>query len=177
MKKVKKLWMPLVLGVLLMAALVGVAGARPNARPEASPALQDHMISAHHCIPDNNFGVVAHMFFNEYATCTTGGCAYMCPIKPEQGLIRAQRLALYVYDNGAGDVCIWLVHVYPKNGFNGYVQRLVHQCTTNSAADPQVYAYNPANFKVSELQDLYVWVQFTGITQRLYGLKLKYEPL
>lgn len=79
MKKVKKLWMPLLLGVLLMAALVGVAGARPNARPEASPALQDHMISAHHCIGEDD--TEDYEFFGNYLECDAlMWCNFVCPI-------------------------------------------------------------------------------------------------
>jgi hypothetical protein len=174
MKKVKMLWMPLLLGTLLMATLVGVAGARPNARPEASPQLLNYMFSGHHCIPRNNSQ--DWDFMAEYLECDTPTCHVICPTKPpHEGLIRLQRLAMYVYDNAAGDVCIWLRHVYPKTGTR--VDRLSLQCTTDNAADPQVYTYNPANFKVSVLQDLYVWVTISGTAQELYGFKLKYEPL
>jgi hypothetical protein len=174
MKKVKRLWMPLLLGALLMATLAGVAGARPNARPEASPALVDHMFSAQHCVPYYN--LAAWIFQAPYVACPTAPCGFACPVKPpHEGLIRVQRLAMYVYDNGANDVCISLQHAYPKTGT--YVSRLINQCTTDNAADPQVISYNPANFKVSQLQDLYVGVVFSGTTQKLYGFKVKYEPL
>jgi hypothetical protein len=174
MKKVKRLWMPLLLGALLMATLVGVAGARPNARPEASPQLVDHMFSAQHCIPLHS--AAAWLFQQPYLRCPGASCGFVCPVKPPyEGLIRVQRLAVYVHDNGTGQVCIWLDHVYPKTG--AYVSRINNQCTTDNAADPQVISYNPANFKVSQLQDLYIAATFSATTQKLYGFKLKYEPL
>jgi hypothetical protein len=174
MKKMKTLWMPLALGMLLMGALVGVAGARPNARPEASPALQNYMVSAHHCIADNDDR--DYSFDHDALRCNTPNCDFACLIKPpHEGLIRVRRLGMYAYDDAAGDLCINLTQVYPRTG--AYVFKVHNQCTGNSAADPEVYAFNPANFKVSVLQDLYVWVSFHGSTQRLYGFKLRYEPL
>jgi hypothetical protein len=174
MKEVKRLWMPLLLGVLLISTLVGVAGARPNARPEASPALVDYMFSAHHCIPRED--TTDLKFWDRYVECESGTCDLVCPIKPpHEGLIRVQRLAMYAYDNTAGSVCITLRHLYPKTGT--VVHRLLNQCTTDNAANPQTYAYNPANFKVSVLQDLYVWARVGSSGEQLYGFKLKYEPL
>lgn len=174
MKEVRKLWIPVLLGTSLMTTLVGVAGARPNARPEASPQLRNHMISAHHCMPMNN--TTDWEYLPSRLQCNTAACDFFCPINPpHEGLIRVQRLAMYVFDNGTGKVCIWLEHVYPKTGTN--VERLTNQCTTDNGAVPQVYSYNPANFKVSELQDLCTYVWFSGTTQKVYGLKLRYEPL
>jgi hypothetical protein len=174
MKKVKRLWMPLLLGTLLMTTLVGVAGARPNARPEANPQLRDWMIDSSNCVIDSDDR--DYDFYSEYARCNAGSCIYLCPIKPpHQGLIRVQRLALYAYDNAAGNVCVYLTQVYPKTA--SYVDRIVNQCTPDSTLNPQVLALNPANFKVSVLQGLYVWVDIKSGGQKLYGLKLKYEPL
>jgi hypothetical protein len=174
MKKVNMLWMLLLLGALMIGTLAGVAGAGPNARPEASPALVNHMISAHHCIPLRD--TVDWEFDNDQLHCDTASCWFYCPLKPpHEGLIRVQRLAMYAFDNGPGDLCTQLVHMYPKAGIS--VKRLVAPCTTDNVADPQVGSYNPANFKVSVLQDIHAWVYFSGTTQKLYGFKLKYEPL
>jgi hypothetical protein len=168
MKKLKMLWMPVLLGALLMSTLVGVAAARPNARPEASPALVDYMFSAHRCFSTDP--TYDPHYVAMHLECDSGICHFVCPIKPpHEGLIRVQRLALYAFDNLSGDVCIDLRHVYPKTGIN--------QCTANSATDPQVISYNPANFKVSVLQDLIAWVSIDSNGQKLYGFKLKYEPL
>jgi hypothetical protein len=182
MKKLKMLWMPVLLGGLLMATLVGVAGARPNAGPEGSPALMNHMISAHRCSPAYAPTPNQYVFQFGYVECYGLTCGLVCPIKPpHEGLIRVQRLAMYAYDNDGGsgaeppEVCIWLTHTFPKTG--GYVVVLRNQCTTDNAADPQVITYNPANFKVSQLQDLHVHVKMHSNGQKLYGFKLRYEPL
>jgi hypothetical protein len=174
MRNVKRLWMPLLLGALLIATLVGVAGARPNARPEASPQLVNWMISAHHCIPRDD--TTDWDILPQYAECESAACTFYCPIKPpHEGVIRVQRLAMYVFDNTVGNICISLAQVYPKSAT--YVYRLSSACTGDSAADPWVLSYNPANFKVSVLQDIHVSVALPSNGQRLYGFKLKYEPL
>jgi hypothetical protein len=173
MRKLRRLWMPVLLGALLMATVVGVTGARPDARPEPSPQLQNHMIDAHHCIPVGDTDPDFHLTALE---CNTGDCFFMCPIKPpHEGLISVRRLAFYAYDNNDGEVCISLWHTYPKTA--SIERRLAPQCTTNSAADPQEISYNLANFKVSQLQDLFVALTVNYNGQRFYGAKLRYEPL
>lgn len=157
-----------------MATLVGVAAARPTARPEGSPALLNHVISAHHCIPidgDYDWAIV-----EDHLECPAPPCNFVCAINPpHQGVIRAQRLAMYAYDHAGGRVCTNLVQVYPRGGT--WTSRLGVECTTNNAADPRVYAYNPANFLVQESTDLYVWVSVTGNLLKVYGFQLRYEPL
>jgi hypothetical protein len=170
MNKVKMLWMPLLLGALLISTLVGAAGARP----EASPGFLDYGISAHHCIPVDDTD--DWKFAQGYVECSSGYCNFVCPIKPpHQGTIRARRLSLYAYDPGGGRVCIGLVKVVPKAGTS--VERLGVPCTDNSTTDPARYVYSPKNFKVLATDDLYVWVSFSGSLQKVYGFKLVYEAL
>jgi hypothetical protein len=175
MKKLKMLWMPVLLGALLMATLVGVASARPNARPEASPALVDYMFGPYNCI---SMWAQPVAYAEDSMGCGSGTCGFVCPMKPpHEGLIRVQRLAMYAYDNDgtATGIAIVLFHQYPKTGT--FATRLGPASTSDSPADPQVYAYNPANFKVSVLQDIYITVSIPSSGQKLYGFKLKYEPL
>jgi hypothetical protein len=175
MKKLKMMWIPVLLGTLLMATLAGVAGARPNARPEASPALVNYMFSAFNCIPE---GTPTVGYGANFIACMSGTCAFVCPIKPpHEGLIRVQRLAMYAYDNDGtpAGIYVTLFHEYPKTG--GAMMRLGPVCTTDSTADPEVHAYNPANFKVSVLQDIHLIVSIPTSGQKLHGFKLKYEPL
>jgi hypothetical protein len=163
MKRINLL-LPLLLGALLTSTLVGVAGARPNARPEASPNLQNYMFSTHHCtvVCDS----YAFRFTHIGIQCDNPICEFICPIKPpHEGLIRVQRLAL----------CIWLWKVHPKDGSS--VMVIGNWCSSDDPADPKAYPLNLPNFKVSVLQDISVWVYFSGITQRLYGFKVRYEPL
>jgi hypothetical protein len=179
MKRINLL-LPLLLGALLTSTLVGVAGARPNARPEASPALKNHMISAHHCILTDNFANFATTATSVTCLVAPPACTFVCPIKPpHEGVVRVQRIAMYAFDNDGApppsSVCMFLEHVYPKTASN--VTRVVNLCTANSPAMPQVVTANPANFKVSVLQDLYVAVTLGGPGLQLYGLKVKYEPL
>jgi hypothetical protein len=181
-KKWIMLSIPVLLGVLLIATLVGVAGARPNARPEASPALVDYMFSGFNCAHWNAAASTLGSA-TAYLSCTAGSCAFACPIKPpHEGLIRVQRLAMYAFDNDGAPapsaVGIILIHHYPKTG--AVVARVgepLGAWTTDNVADPAVYSYNPPNFKVSTLQDIYVVASVASAGQKLYGFKLKYEPL
>ena len=54
MKSGKSWWMPVLLGMLLMAILVGAAGARPNERAQAVSGTRQLIIEAADFYPINN---------------------------------------------------------------------------------------------------------------------------
>ena len=174
MKEMKKWWMPLLLGALLMAILVGVAGARPNARPLAV-AWRNHTVSAHHCTPMHDDTDWA--YGSEDLHCSSGGsCSFVCPIRPpHEGSVRIQRLTMYAYDNGTGEVCVSLREHRTTTG--NVVLRLASSCTSDSANDPETYSYDHPNFTVSRKEDVYVFVRMNSPGQKLYGFKIRYVPL
>ena len=61
MKSGKSWWMPVLLGVLLMAILVGVAGARPNEKAQAASGTRQLIIGAADFYPINN----TYAFYND----------------------------------------------------------------------------------------------------------------
>ncbi len=174
MKKVKKWWMPLLLGALLMAILVGVVWARPNARPLAVNWV-NHTVSAYHCIPMRQN--VDWAYGSEDLHCSSGGsCSFVCPIRPpHEGSVRIQRLVMYAYDNASGNVCIVLREHQTTTG--NAVLRLDVACTSDSANNPETYTYDHDNFTVSRKEDLVVYVSMADAGQKLYGFKIRYVPL
>ena len=173
MKKGKKWWMPLLSGGLLMAILVGVAGARPNARPLAANWV-NHTVSAYHCIPvSHNWNWWYNGF---YLSCLSGTCNFYCPIRPpHEGSVRIQRLTMYAFDNGGGDVRIYLREHQTTTG--SAVTRLSLSITSDSATHPETYSYDHPNFTVSRKEDLIVYVEMDSGGQKLYGFKIRYVPL
>jgi hypothetical protein len=165
--------MPLLLGALLMAILVGVAGARPSAKPLAA-AWMNHTVSAHHCIP--RWDYVNWAYDEDDLHCDTATCQFYCPIRPpHEGSVRIQRLVMYAFDNAGGPVCIVLREHRTTTG--NAVNRLAWTCTDDSANDPETYSYDHRNFTVSRTEDVYVYVAMDSTGQKLYGFKIRYVPL
>jgi hypothetical protein len=141
MRKSKMLWVPVLLGVLLVATVVGVANARPNARPLEQP-WRVLTVGSHACIPADDVANWDH--WDRYVECDSGWCWFVCPLNfpaaGEQavGAINVKRLTMYVYDyDGTGqDTEVWLEKTYPVNAS---VLDMAHVGTLGSSTtDPQV---------------------------------------
>ena len=173
MKRLKKWWKPMLLGMVLAAILFGVAGARPNARPLAV-AWVNHTVSAYHCIPGAD--TVEWEYNQTKLQCNAAVCYFYCPLRPpHEGSVRIQRLVMYAFDDAPGNVCINLREHQTTTG--NAVDRLAWSCTSNSENDPETYSYDHDNFTVSRKEDLYVYVTMNSAAQELYGFKIRYVPL
>jgi hypothetical protein len=142
MKKIRTLWIPVLLGMLLMATLVGVASARPGARPQQQ-AWRVLTIPAAICAPDDDThdwsSSVAHL------QCDVGSCSFHCavdfPAAGEQavGAINVRRLTVYAYDNNAGAgrfVRVKLHKYYPPT--TSWVEMATAVTGAASSANPLV---------------------------------------
>jgi hypothetical protein len=150
MRRVKTLCMPVLLGVLLLASLVGVASARPDARPQQQ-AWRVLTVPAAACLPAStsqsslNNGWEVH--------CEAAMCYFMCPVNfpaaGEQavGAVHVKRFTMYAFDNDAGQgIQAWLIKSYPPTANR---QWLAQFATADAqATNPQVLMdttieYNP----------------------------------
>ena len=177
MRKLKRLWAPLLLGVLLMATLVGVASARPNARP-LEQAWRVLAVSPYACTPDGDIG--AYDFTQSRLECDTLPCKFYCaidfPAAGEQavGAVNVKRVTMFAYDNAdAGkDVSVYLMRSYgPTSG----AQEMATVATTDSADSPQTVmdtsiAYNP----IYRTQAPYIYVAMDDGSFWVSGFHLHY---
>jgi hypothetical protein len=175
MRKLKRLWAPLLLGVLLLATLVGVASATPNARP-LQQAWRVLTVPAGDCIPYD-----ADQDWTSSATnvrCDTGSCTWHCvvhfPAAGEQavGAVNVKRVTMYVHDTGGGNVQFYLWNTYPPSGSG---QVMASGNTVASAADPQAVmdtsiAYNP----VYRSQAPVIWLVILYPSIDVYGFYIHY---
>lgn len=105
MRKLRTLWTPLLLGVLLLATLAGVASARPSARPLQQP-WRVLTVPVQNCIPQEE--TVDYRHQSNALLCETASCLFFCsldfPAAGEQavGAVNVKRLTLYAYDSDIG---------------------------------------------------------------------------
>jgi hypothetical protein len=110
MKKVKKYWMVVLLAGLLVATLVGVAGARPNQSGQAGALSRRITIPAGHFIPADD----DELYSNEGGYIQSGGDAslqefYAPVVFPTGQAVVVESVTLYAYDNNAfADLCLSL---------------------------------------------------------------------
>jgi hypothetical protein len=180
MKRVKALCMPVLLGVLLLATLVGVASARPHARP-VQQAWRVLSVAAGHCYP----AVSGANFLNNgwEVHCGSPQCFLMCPVNfpaaGEQavGAVTVKRFTMYAFDNNSGataDVQAWLIKSYPPTHARVYLAQF--QTAGAQVTDPQVLMdttieYNP----VYRTQAPYIAIIIGGSTDTfVYGFFVHY---
>ncbi len=118
MKSGKSWWMPVMLGVLLMAVLVGVAGARPNERAQAASGTRQLIIGAADFYPANN----TYAFFNggNFVTSLVNGSntILVAPVQfPAPYWVTVEKVQLFAYDNNTtGRIMMWLERTKPSVG-------------------------------------------------------------
>jgi hypothetical protein len=180
MKRIKALWLPLLLGVLLMATVVGVAGAKPDARPQQQ-GWRVLTVSPADCVSRDDLHAWWHS--TTYLECWESGatCAHLCavnfPAAGEQavGAVNVKRLTMFAYDNNGGsDIDANLYKLYPPTG--GSVMMASVATTGTSAADPQggVMDTSIVGNPVYRTQGPYIWVHLSCCNIELKGFFIHY---
>jgi hypothetical protein len=125
MRKVKKLWVPVLLGVVLLVILAGVAGAIP--REAASKVLS---ISPAAFVPDNDNRDYDN--WGHFVKCNAGTCyfnAYVNPPAPGSSWT-VTGLKLLVDDNNAGaNAC---AEIWRETVATGKSYRMAQTCSTGA---------------------------------------------
>ena len=172
MKRLKKWWMPVLLGMLLTTMLFGVAGARPLGGP-----LKVVTVSAAECIPRddsdwNNQG--GYLYVN------SGSGEFTCPVHfPEYGTKRVRIVRVYVYDNDASGYVGWVAYRTFPAGATQVGMTGAAKTSSDSGADPQVLTRSwgqISNEVVTQNHGMYVRVAISAASSalKLYGFKIWY---
>jgi hypothetical protein len=177
MKRTKRLFIPVVLGVVLIAAVVGVASARPDARPLAQP-WRVLTVPPHTCNP--RVEDIDYNYYQGYLECNTATCAFVCPLdfpaagEQAVGAVNVKRVTAYVLDNDgtASHVRVYFRKIYPVTG--GALNMADFQ-STESTDDPQVVMDTSIdNNPVYRSQAPYVWVVLNAVGHHAYGFYIHY---
>jgi hypothetical protein len=175
MKKVTKLWAPLLVGVLLMSTLVGVASARPNTRPREQGWLVLTVPSTA-CFPDQDGYNWAHAAWG--VVCNVGLCQFMCNLDfptagaAALGSVKVKRVTMFGEDNTSGQGAVfYLYKQYPPT--HGFVV-MANGSTVDSPSDPQaVIDGTIANNPIYRVQAPYIWL-LVGTSINVYGFHIHY---
>jgi hypothetical protein len=177
-KRLKSLWMPALLGVLLMTSLVGAAVARPNARP-LEQAWRVLSIPALVCIPHDEGD--DYRFLGTHLYCQAPDCDFACeidfPAAGEQavGAISVKRVTMYAYDNAVGLVQFSLLKTYAPMGVS---QQMAWAMTSDLANDPQAAMdTSVVNNPVYRTQAPVLWLSVGNTTGKVYGFHVHYTWL
>jgi hypothetical protein len=176
MRKVKKYWMVLLLGGLLMATLVGVARARPNEGSQAGALSRRITIPAGHFIPTTD----DYNYFNNgwFVYNLSGWANYSAPVVfPTGQAVVVESVTLYVYDNDSGDeICAGLIRADPTAA-NGLI--MANACSSGaSSTDPRHFTDSSISFNpVKHGNGIYLWleIQDAGTSLKAYGVRIQYH--
>jgi hypothetical protein len=176
MKRVRRLWMPLLVGVLLTSTVVGVVGARPNARPQQQ-AWRVLTVPAQFCIPGEILD--QWVLWTDSLRCMSGACHFMCPLNfpaaGEQavGAVNVKRITLYVYDNWSGEVAAaQLFKLYPPMGVFAVMAEAE---SADLAVNPQAAMDTSIDSNpVYRTQGPAILLNVAGDNLRVYGIFVHY---
>jgi hypothetical protein len=165
MSRIHRLSIPVVLAALV-AVLVG-----PSMATAATEITERVMIPASAFIPasDNydydNSGHTLQM--------NTGSGYFTAPLTLPAQKVRMKRIALYAYDNGAGNVCAHLYRAEPT------VANETHQagvCTSDNTDSPQKVDAGTSfpRFVNTGMQGPYLWVSVSDLAL-LHGVTVTYS--
>jgi hypothetical protein len=177
MQKIKRLCIPMVLGMLLIATLTGVANARPGVRPQEQ-AWRVLTVPSTVCVPQDDDDDWVHGA--NLVLCSTGQCLFFCavdfPAAGEQavGAVNVKRVTMFAYDNSGDEqaATFTLYKTYPPAKV---AVGMAGGNTLNSADDPQTVmdmtiAHNP----VYRVQGPTVSLAITGTGINVYGFYIHY---
>jgi hypothetical protein len=176
MKKVKNWWLPMLLGAVLMATLVGVAGARPNERPMAA-VTRRITIPASYFIPHDD----DDLYYNGgyYVESNTDGSSelFVAPVVfPTGQSVVVESVTLYAYDNNlSDDVCLWLRLTDPTAGDQ---VKMGEVCSSgDSVTDPRSFTDSSIdNNPAKHGKGVYLWLDIEDDSNlQFYGARIQYH--
>jgi hypothetical protein len=176
MKSTKRLWMPVVLGALLIATVVGVASARPDVRPQEQ-AWMVLAVPTSACDPETETTHFWHL--GHVLRCTSGTCQFWCPVyfpaagEQAVGAVNVKRVTMYAFDNyPAQPLWLSLEKGHPPSAG---VLGLAYAPAPDVATDPQaVVDYTITNNPIYRVQAPHLGVYIGGPGPRVYGFFIHY---
>lgn len=170
MTRVKKLWVPVLAG-LLVARVLGVGGSGAVAA-EPRTVTASIMIPTAALIPA--YDGIAYSNWGPHITVGSTSGAFAVPLSFPVPVVNIRRITLYAYDNHpVFSVCASLLRSRPAVGVADNAGGV---CTANSPDDPQtVYttAISPRQVNTA-IHSPYLWVSIGGPGVWLYGVKITY---
>ena len=172
MGKVKRSWMAMVMGALLLGALVGVVWARPHDRPETQDITRKVTLTGADFIPSDESADWSNS--GDYAYCNIGSCIYTAPVVfPCLPSVTVERIKLHVCDtNGGAAATASLRRTYPPTGADVL---LGSATSTGCTPDPETITSSPINQVVWPSQRAYIWLDIGDKYIKVHGVTVEYH--
>ena len=170
MTRTRRLWVPLLMG-LLVAGMLGVGGGGAVA---AEPRLTtvSVMIPAAAFFPTLDDWDYGNSGFGLYVTSGSGN--FIAPLTFPVPVVNIKKITLYAYDNdGLKEVCVTLYRARPADAAEDTTGQV---CTLDGSA-PQYASttlISPRRVTTAS-QGAYLWVSIGGPGLWLYGVKVNYS--
>jgi hypothetical protein len=182
MEKAKKLWIPVLLGVLLITLMVGVAGAGENNRSSGALGPTAYItVPAAAFSPSQdevewyNYGQwIRNDSLSDYRF-------YAGPIVfPHAGKVQITQIVLVAYDNNSGTTAEACATLYRSKFLTGAEESMASICSTGS--DPSVRRFATPNISPNEINPKYTSCYVSlmlrvGTEIRAYDVRIAYKPV
>jgi hypothetical protein len=176
MKNVKKYWMVVVQAGLLIATLVGVAGARPNDRPMAAISRRITIPGAHFIPHDDDDLYYNGGYLIRSETDGSSEYFYAPVVFPTGQAVVVESVTFYALDNNASyDMCVELHRTDPTAG-TGVIMAEVWS-SGDSVTDPRSFTDSTvSNNPVKHGKGVFLWLEIEDDTHlNLYGVRIQYH--
>ena len=164
----RKLWVPALVG-LLVAALVG-----PTVVTAAEPRLTTKtiMVPAAAFIPTTDNSDYGNEGLALWVGSSYGN--FTAPLSFPVPVVNIKKITLYALDDNAGaGICATLYRARPADASDDSAGQV---CTTNASAPQSPYTTTISPRRVNTgLQGPYLWVNISGPSVWLYGVKVTYS--
>ena len=173
MKEVKKSWMAVVMGVILVGTLVGVVWARPNDRPEAQDITRKITVPAgfFHAAIDG----IDWVNLGPYIKMTSGPGIFTAPVVfPCLPSVTVERLTLYVEDNNSSwNACAALERTRPQQGDQA---QMAHVCSNGTTTGVQPFTDGSISPDVVwPSHGVYAWINIDGTSIYVHAVRIEYH--
>jgi hypothetical protein len=173
MTKLKKTWMALAVGALLLCTLAGVVWARPHERPQAQDITRKVTLTGGDFVRAKE----GDKGFNDgtYLRCDIGECYFVAPVVfPCLPSVTVERIKLHVRDNNGTRAASAML--YRSNPPSGSAVLL------GTVASPpgvvghlQTYTSDPIDEVVWPSQKAILWITIGGQSISVYGVTVEYH--
>ena len=172
MTKVKKSWIAVVVGALLLGTLVGAVWARPHDRPQAQDITRKVSLGASDFIPNDE----GNDWYNngDRIWCQSGSCNFTAPVVfPCLPSVTVERILLHVKDDNGSALA--RAELYRLNLNNGGEAQLGWVESPMGTGGYQPWSSGTINQVVWPSQRAYIWLFIQSTNIDVGGVTVEYH--
>jgi hypothetical protein len=172
MTAVKRLWVP-VLVALLVAVLVSPAGVTAA---EPRTTVRTVTIPAAAFTPVDDDVGYENLGYQMTVVGPSVAESFIAPLYFEAPVVRIKKIVLFAYDNGGGNVCVYLSRSTPNDG---YRQDLGEVCSTGASTGVRTFAQQTfSSRRITSYHGPYLELYIPGVYSsgyQFYAVRIVYS--